>query len=347
MSNLLRLRQILSSPSRLDMKRQWVSLGEGDGKAILIYGDELSNLALNSESIIPPNLVEYYYGILNLSQGSLPNIENLFSHAPLFLSGETHKEFRMIFAKKYKEIERDLAHWLPELTNEILMNAAIGPYSQPIKIVSHYLQKIFREIAARDLGIQESEIPSFPEKFFTLYPGKNKLIRIENGLSQLRHFFETRLKELNRNPIEAQILMSIYVVGGEPLESALLYGLLKPPPNHLHWDAKELFRAAAAVNFFGRNAKKDLVLGDLALKKNQEIFICPSLIHIYIDQEKRNSDSSFSFGKGPHNCLGKNIATEIATCFFSTLYNHHIELGSNADSVKFVRDNINLQVQIG
>jgi hypothetical protein len=279
---------------------------------------------------------------LGLKKGTLPNIENLYSKAPLFLSGSDHLNSRKIFAKKYKEIEKNLIYWLPDLTKKFISLNEL--HSDPIHLAQQYVDLLFRNIAAIDLGIQETSIPALPEKFFTLYPDKVKLIRIEEKLEVLRLFYENRLKELGRDPIDAQILMATNVIGGEPLEAALCYGLVNLSINPSDWVPKEFFHTAAPVNFFGRIVSEDLIVNGISLKKDQEVFICPNLVHQHLFHHKNDSDISFSFGKGLHHCLGQSISLEVAKYFFSEILKQNVKFPKAEQKMKFVRDNINLRM---
>lgn len=342
MSHLLFLRKILNNHQSIDFQSEWAQLGKDDDPAILIYGGELSTAVLKCPKIIPANLVEYCYGMLGLKKGTFPNIENLFSNAPLFLYGNNHLNSRKIFAQKYKDIERDLVNWLPNLTQQFI-NANKSHYD-PINIAQQYVNLVFRNIAARDLEIDEITIPVFPDRFFTLYPSKEKLNGIEEQLGVIKHFYESRLKELKREAIDAQILMAMNVVGGEPLEAALCYGLFNLPLNQSNLGLKEFFHAAAPVNFFGRIVSEDVIVNEIIFKKNQEIFICPNLIHQHLLYHHNDSDTSYSFGKGLHKCLGQSISMEMAKYFFSEIICQKFKFPKLEMDMKFVRDNINLRI---
>ena len=346
MSHLLILRKILTGPQNIDFERESITFGNGDNPAILIYGNKLSSAVLKSPDIVPANLVQYCYDILKLPPGLLPNIENLFSHSPIFLSGEKHLDFRKIFSKKYREIEKNLIYWAPKLTAEFIKSKFAKSKIDPIKASQAYVDSIFRHIAARDLGIEEASIPPFPERLMTLYPNKEKLTRIENRLEALRYFYEKRLMQLGRDPIDAQILLTINVVGGEPLEAALCVGLFQPPPNQTHWNPKELFHVAAPVNFFGRVVKRDVVIDDASFKQGQEIFICPNIIHSYISHNNGDSSTSYSFGKGLHTCLGQGISMKVGEYFLSEIDRQKIAFPKIDSNIKFIRDNINLRARI-
>jgi len=343
MSHLLLLRKILSGTQSINFEQEWALLGKDDNPAILVYGDTLSAAVLKCPNIVPANLVEYYYGILGLKKGSFPNIETLFSHAPLLLSGIDHLNARKIFAKKYKAIEKGLIHWLPQFTMQFIQSHLAS--SDPVQIALDYVNAVFRNIAARDLAIKESDIPIFPERFMTLYPDKDRLTKIEEHLADLRLFYENRLKELGRDPNDAQMLMTINVVGGEPLEAALCYGLMNLSEYQLNWDARTLFHNAVPVNFFGRIANEDVCINGINFKKGQEVFTCPGLIHQHVSHHCPHSETSYSFGKGLHLCLGQGISIEIANCFFPELARQKIQFDKLENTMKFVRDNINLRIK--
>jgi hypothetical protein len=143
--------------------------------------------------------------------------------------------------------------------------------------------------------------------------------------------------------IDAQILMTMNVVGGEPLEAALCFGLMNLPSKQ--WDSKELFHDAVPVNFFGRIANEDVLINGISFKKGQEIFICPGLIHQYLSHHGNPSEVSYSFGKGLHHCLGQSMSIEIANYFFLELARQNIQFPKMQGTKKLVRDNINLRIK--
>lgn len=346
MSNLLRIREALNSPSIIDISCEWMPLGGGESPGILIYGDDLSLKILKSEHIFPANLVNYYLQVLKLSEGAFPNIERLFLYAPVFLSGDSHVEARKIFAKKYKEIEKDLSRWLPQFTNEYLLKLNNIDCENPNKLIAGFLNGVFKKIIARALMVEEQDIPLLPEKFFTIFPDKKQLIRIENALEKLREFFVEKITATGGEVSEAQILLSLHIFGIEPLESALLYGMLKPSQNQRIWEPKELFQKATPVNFFSRVVKNDFEIDNLKLKKNQEIYFCPSISHQYRSKLHSCQYASYAFGIGSHVCLGKNISYEVAYHFFEGIDRCNISISQRNFLAKFERDNINMRVRI-
>lgn len=338
MSYLLRLRQFINHPETLDMSQEWVMLDKSAHPAILVYGKDLSIALLKPDKVAPTNFIEYYKKLLQLSNQNLPTIDAIFVCSPVLLYGDEHAQSRKTFSKKYKLIEENLQNWLPSFTSEFFSLVPGDEEINPIQLVANYIAGIFRTILATDLGVSVSEIPSLPPKLFFLTHPLAKVIDVEDRLRALKEYLEKTMLHQGRDLSEVWILLAIIVAGFEALEGTLMYGLTKEPASRGTWEAKSLLREAAAVNFIGRRALENFSIGNLTISKNQEIYVCPTLVHRYMDAKNlANINNSFSFGKGAHTCIGQVISTAVINSFFAE-WSLFVERHPKIAAVKYTRD---------
>lgn len=338
MSYLLRLRQLINHPESLDMGREWVPLEDSEDPAILVYGEALSLALLKSDKVAPTNFIQYYKKLLRMSDHSLPTIDNIFKCSPVLLHGDEHLEARKVFSKKYRLIEDDLQNWLPGYTAHFFSNISVDHQINPIELVSNYIAGFFRAILAIDLDVNPSEIPDLPPKLFFLTHPLAKVADVESKLNELKKFLDGALLKQKRDPSEVWTLLAIVVAGFEALEGTLMYGITKSPDSEDAWEAKNLLRKAAAVNFIGRRALDDFSIGNFSLKNNQEIYVCPDLVHKFIDLNDLSSkNNSFAFGKGLHSCIGQAISITVIDSFLGE-WAEFLERCPTLALVKFTRD---------
>ncbi|OIN03581.1 hypothetical protein A9236_01360 [Polynucleobacter sp. QLW-P1DATA-2] len=338
MSYLLRLRQYINEPSSLNLQNEWIALDNSDQPAILVYGESLSLALLKSDKLAPTNFIEYYKKLLRLPDRSLPTIDNIFKWSPVLLHGEDHLQSRKIFSKKYRLIEEELQIWLPDYTTNFFSSISTDDVINPIQLVANYISGFFREILAQDLNISQTEIPPLPPKLFFLTHPLVKVVDVESKLNALKEFLEKTLLRQKRDPSEIWTLLAVIVAGFEALEGTLIYGVTKDPDIGAAWDAKTLIRDAAAVNFIGRRALENFSIGDFTIAKNQELYVCPSLVHKHMGTNNLESNErSFSFGKGVHTCIGQTISISVINSFIAEWHlflRHHPKIAP----VKYLRD---------
>ena len=316
MSYLLRLRQFINNPEKLDLDKAWIKLNEISQPPILVYGEALALSLLRSDKVAPTDFIKYYKKLLKLNSQSLPTLDTIFQVSPVLLSGEQHLQAKKAFSKKYRLIEEGLQNWLPNYTSKFFESLSFDNELNPIIMINNYIVGFFETILSIDLNVHQNEIPPLPPKLFFLTQTFSKLNDVEMKLATLKTFIEKTLIIQNRDPSETWMLLTIMVAGFEALESTLLYGLTMQPKG-VNWEAKELIREAAAVNFIGRRVTQNFTVEDLNLVVNQEIYICPTLIHRSIDQGNTSKNlNSFSFGKGAHTCIGQFITESIINSFF-------------------------------
>jgi hypothetical protein len=322
----------------LEMDQEWIALDHSPSPAILVYGENLSLALLKSGKVAPTDFIKYYKKLLNLPDQSIPTIINIFKVSPVILNGNEHIEAKKAFSKKYKNMEESIKKWLPQYTISFFSNTSTDTEINPIEFVTNYVSGFFRNILAMDLNIDPSQIPTLPPKIFFLTQPLARLTDVESRLFDLRDFLEKTLISQKREPSEAWILLAIIVAGFQALEGTLLYGIIKNPSDEKIWNSKSLLRESAAVNFIGRRVLEDFKIHNLSLVKNQELYVCPTLVHQYQDAKKIDSNNnSFSFGKGPHSCIGQVISEAVVSSFFAE-WPLFLERLPSFLSIKYTRD---------
>jgi hypothetical protein len=157
---------------------------------------------------------------------------------------------------------------------------------------------------------------------------------------------ENQLRAIGRPPEDAKVLVPLYILGIEPMEMTLIYGLIQPPSSGETWEPSELFREAAAVNLFSRVVVKDVKVLDLDLVKGQSIYIAPHLLHLNPAREPSSTRKSFSFGSGPHFCAGRSIALKIADNFLAAAQSVNPGACRDLFRLRMHRHNVNLQIKV-
>ena len=312
----------------LKIKEIYSDLPENYPKGILRLGKELnSNLLVCENNIATEVLKSDNFQSVNLVNISvthdsdekfLSSVLDHFSKTPLFLNGLKHIDARKKVLRLYELINQDLDDWIEDFSNKYIAKLDLIKYD-PIFLVDDFIQSIFKKIIANQIKVMPEEIPDLPgELLNNIVPNKVIFEPINKRLGALNAFIESRYKELGKDPADAWALISVPVMGYEPLLASLVYGLLNAPKNS-KWDENELLIKAAAVSLLIRFAKEDIELANFSFKKDQIIFVSPFLANFHDDFKKENS---LEFGYGRKLCPGRKISIKITNKFFKAFYNN-------------------------
>jgi len=336
MSYLLRLRELINKPSLVDFSGEYMALDQSDLPPLLIYDATLALELFKSKFLTPLNFIGYFKKLLRLSEGDLPTIDAIFEHAPIMLHGERHLIARKDFILQFKIIERDLMLFLPQYTQSFFREWASKKQLSPIEFTQNYIDGAFRGIFEKYLNIPYGGLPALPPKIFFLAHTLPNAGEAEDCLNDLKVFIDQRLEAQNRNASEAWALLAMLVLGFEPLEGALMFGLMRGEEVDIY-NVENFLRESAPVNFLGRVATEDFTIGNFSVKTGQEIYISPVLIHQKSDLSSNGRKENFSFGKGLHTCVGQAISAKMAEHFFGELQKYsHLDFDIN--HVRSIRD---------
>jgi cytochrome P450 len=343
-SSNLRLRAILNNPTSLDLSKDWIPLNTASPPTLLVYGDELAKQVLKADTIGSYNLVTYWKLVSKLEAEKLPAVETFFEKSPLFLYGDIHAEARKRLAPIYKTVEAGLDSWLPSFCNDFFIKLKPLQNHDPAKAVNDFLDELAKQMIARYAGGQASDLPKIPNKIFQMLLRPHELREYDQRLGILIQATRQLLMENGQEPEDAWGLVSISVMGREPLTGTLLYALLNTPADGQGWKPEALLHESAPVDILGREVLTDCAIGDLQLKKGQLIDICPYLIHLKNEAKagvnlghNSREQTSFSFGFGGHICPGRKITLKIVREFLRAFNCQPAEL-FDTSKAKLVRD---------
>ncbi len=320
MSYLLRLQQHLKHPERLPAAQGWIALEAGDAPAILAFDEALGASILKSRTMAPLDMLAFASRMLGIDPQSLPNLAFLFEQSRIFQSGPAHLEARTAFAARYREIEQGLSLWLPHYCRELIAGQrAAGPL-EARSLAEAFVIGTMTRMIAHDLRVDPASVPIIVETFFTLRPTQPRLRALDAQVGTLMTWVSNHLQRLGRPAMEAAMLVTLQVIGREPLEASLVHGLLGGADRASVPEARALFADAAAVNMIGRYATADTQLGALHLREGQMVYVSPHLMHWYMQQAGDTpTQNAYAFGKGAHTCLGQMLSVRLASAFFEEL----------------------------
>lgn len=338
-SSALRLRTIMNNPSTLDMSREWMALDKHTPPTLLIYGESLANAILRTESIATYDLVAYWKIVTQISPPGIPAVESHFQASPFLLRGEAHRHARKELTQPYRRVEAALDQWLPAYTETFFGAFQRGQSIRPKLLALDFIDGVFRQMLAREIGCEAEEIPPLPSGLFNLLPRLSSVQEFDRRLEAVAEIIEKFSGDSGKHRDEAWTLASIVVMGQQPLLGAIVYGLINEPPFGGRWDSETLMRQSSPVSVFGREVSEDVTVNGLSLVKGQLVHVCPSLAHLHADFHSRDNVSrkSIAFGAGPHICSGRKISLKITDAFFNQwACTDHIKIDTSG--VSLVRD---------
>jgi len=328
---ILRLREILDNPSSLDKQKEWVALDDSAIPPLFIYGESLGLAVIKSPALKPTSLLDYWRAITKAPENSLDNIATYFEQTPLLLHGPAHFEARRSLNQCYKSIEADLPSWLPAFTSDFLSSYHQRDNISPIDFVDDYISSLNKKILARALGVNEGLVPEMPGEILQLITSFEVISAYEKRLHNLVTFIRKALTDQGRDHSEIWPIISITVMGTEPLKAAFTY-LIEAQRNEVFkLNAAELMNISVPINVVPREALEDITINGHSFKKGQKLY--PTTI---LTNETGNP-TTLPFGVGVHICPGKKISLIIAEVFIGCWGDSKM-LHSKFTPLKFKRD---------
>jgi hypothetical protein len=336
---IIKLKEILHNSSSLDLGANYLALNNSKKPPLLIYGKDLGEAILKSKNFIPINLIDYFKAINNISSSSFPSIEHYFKEAPLFLKSSLQAEARTALSILYKNIENNLLDWLPDFTKKYFNKIKNDAVQNPIIIAEQFTLEVFKKIILTELRCDKNDSIEFPGGILNTYKSKEDLNVYEGKLKILLNFIGNRLAELNRPKEDAWKIISIAVMGVEPLLNSLAFAMYHNTKHKKIWNAETLFYEVAPISFVARLSTKEIEIENILIQKNQDVYISLNLInHLKLTENKiEEKKNSFSFGLGKHMCPGRKISLMIAQIFLNAWENSK-EINLNTSNINISRD---------
>jgi hypothetical protein len=240
----------------------------------------------------------------------------------------------------YHGIEQALDLTLKEANHYYFLNLQDKKDIDLTLFLTSYIDFVNRSILAKELSVSVHAVPSFEGiQLFEFMPSTKGLKNYENKLNALVSFIENQLHDLKRSQDDVWPLVSIAVMGQEPLSGALAYGLSHPPTDGSVWSGENLTFYSAPVSIFSRISEQHLSFGDLHLEPGDLVVFSPIICHRRSLQANEASNRSLSFGHGAHSCPGRKMIIKIIDAFFRDLNQYNLDF--NLEGMALKRD-INL-----
>lgn len=335
-SYILKLRELINNPERLDNSLEWVVLENAEPPTILIYGERLGLEALKNPNFKAVDLLQYWRVIAKAPEGHLKAMEVYFERAPTTLHGEKHFAARRFFAPTYRRIESDLHNWIDSFTEDFFYAYRHHDKINPLCLAREYIQELTSRIIAQDLNLEVRELPEMPGEVLQMMTTLKALEDYNQRLNDLVDFIQRRLKIQGRNPDEAWSIVSTTVMGTEPLLAALVYALMLPTNDLVSWNSEKLMSESKPISVLGREAVCDFEIGNMLFKKGQRVQVTTDLIRNPSVNQK-SPQQAIPFGIGVHICPGKKISLIVADAFLKKWANTK-EMYHKLNKVRFFRD---------
>lgn len=335
----LRLREIINRPDSVDRSQDRMELDGATAPSLLVYDAELATGILKSDVLVPYNLIALWKQVARLSSSEIGALEAYFLKTPLFLSGEEHKLARKSLVDPYRRIERSLEGWLQDFTQDFFDRHSPEDFDDAAAFVMAYLNGVFQQMLATDLGCSADELPLISTGVLRLIPRPEALRSLNRQLDELVASIKSILQAAGRDPEEAWPLVSVVVMGREPLLGVLLSGLANPSADGEAWDAETLIHQVAPISVLSRQVLEDVALEGLQLKKGQSVTVCPFLAHERAESgvPENRPARRLEFGFGRHLCSGRALSIKIADSFFRNL-TPALRRRIDTTNMKLVRD---------
>ena len=321
-SHILRLRSYLSNPDSLNFDEDLVELDGGDLPSLLIIDQDLAHKILKSPNCGSYNLLEYWKKISRNT--NCPALDRLFRETPFFLDGNTHHQINKTLTKPYKTVETKLPLWLPEYTRSYLQKLAQQDNPSAYQAIGEYIRQVFSQIMAYEFQLDTEEIPSFEagRSLVLMFQDPENLAYFDNVVAQLYRVGTFGLKRQGRDEKDLSALLSITMMGREPLFAVILDILMNPPDNN-DWDVTSILRERAPVSLLARRMIADETINGISLKSDQVINIPTFLVRpksqdgCPLHEQRPSPMRSIEFGAGPHLCNGRSMTITILEIFFA------------------------------
>jgi len=320
-SHILKLRAYVNNPERLDFSQDIVELDQSELPTLLVLDETLAHDLLRSPLCATYNLMDYWKVVTRSDQQ--PALDRLFRETPFFLHGEEHREINRQMTKPYRRVESQLLEWLPSLTAEYLESIEAAGTVSAYSAIAEYIRQVFVTLLAREFAVKPELVPSFDPScgLFVMFQSAENFAQLEAVVSELYALGSKQFAEQGRDESELSALLSIAMMGREPLFAVILYGLMQSSADS-SWGPQALLRDSAPVSILGRQMLADSVIGGRLFKRGQIINIATFLVRPKTAEgcpmtgHRPNAKRSLEFGAGPHLCNGRAISIAIIDVFF-------------------------------
>lgn len=318
--SLLRLKYIINRPDYIATD-DYIFLEDLEEAPILVFSAELAKQIFKSPNVAPLNLLNFWKSLCSLEESSLPTITQYFAQTPLLLDGPNHIEKRKQLLKVYAKIDPDIKHWLGDFTLDFIKRNTQDELINVTELVTFYVRSLGKRIIQEYLQDAEFDPPKLPLEILHFVPTLSSLENYNQPMQEYILKLQQTLKKNGNDESDAYPLMSVIVMGTEPLIGALCYAI-KHFNEHKDWDIPNILSLAAPVRVIGRYVKNDFQIGALSLKREQRIYL--DIHQINLRQSKISEQDSYgmSFGYATHLCPGRAMSIKIMEAFKHAWLSH-------------------------
>lgn len=328
--SLLRLRELLNSGPQLDPSQDYIALEDAPHPALYIYEKSLALSMMKHPDLKPSNFMDFWMVLTGVTANDILNVEQYFTKTPLLLHHQVHFEARRSLMPLYRHMEAGIPGWIDAFNAEFMAQSAAQKSIQTTEFVDTYLDALFKEIIARELGIDRGELPALPGKIFQLLTRLDIILDYEARLNALTAFLSANLRDKGAPVDQLWALLSVTVMGTDTLSGALLYFIA----HHQEGLAVDtLLERARPVSVVGRVATAPIQIKGLSLSAGQTVYIST----VYRNDEHQME--AMPFGVGVHLCPGKKMS-QILLASFLAAWQVAPQLHTRFSKVKFFRDSV-------
>jgi hypothetical protein len=327
--SVLRLREIVGAAAVPDSNVEFIALDDSKSPPLYVYGKSLAILMIKHPDLKPINFLVFWKSLTGATDSAVRNIDEYFKKTPLFLHQQQHLVAKRSLSPVYKWIEKDLATWVDCFTLDFFKQRRNLNKINTIEFVDSYLITLFKNILARRLCINESQVPDLPGHIFQFLTRLDIILEYEEKVRILKEFLVSNLSNFDQDiNQELWSLFSVFIMGTDTLSGALIYLIAN---NHLDLTVDDLLHRSRPVSIVSRKATTDIKINDLHLSAGQRVYISTGLL------SNNKHSESIPFGVGVHVCPGKKISLVVLNAFIKN-WKKNSDLHERFNRVKLIRD---------
>ena len=327
--SVLRLREIVGADVIPDADAAFIALDGSKKPSLYVYDKPLAILMIKHPDLKPVNFLDFWKSLTGATDSAVRNIDEYFKKTPLFLHEEKHLLSKRSLSPVYRWIEKDLDTWVDCFTLDFFKQHKNLNKINTIEFVDSYLITLFKNILARRLCVNQSQIPDLPGNIFQFLTRLDIILEYEEKVRILKEFLVSNITSFDQDvDQEMWSLFSVLIMGTDTLSGALIYLIAN---NQRDLTVDDLLNKSRPVSLFSRVAATDIKINDLHLSAGQRVYISTGLL------SNNKHSESIPFGVGVHLCPGKKISLVVLNAFIKN-WKKNSDLHERFNRVKLIRD---------
>jgi len=313
---------LLPSP---DVPCRVKTFSDSHSRVHVVFGHEESRSILANKNFLQPGISAAIDVVMGGTGHKCLINDKFLRPNPINRDGSCHKSTRTKYIRNYGKALSAIKSDIPEHAQRSIEHLTSSRSSaSTLRAVSDYVDDVLALLLSTyDVTDMPRDRGDFgASDIFEYFHSRTKLSLVEEKVCK----FVTSVSERNSafNQGDLSIVLSYLLQGREPLVGAL--------SDYLNWlttqneqdrqehvqnvRARDLFWQTSPVNYIGRVAKADTVVGETRFHRGDQAVIMLSWARSPPDSQK---SPSLAFGAGAHICAGQAISLEIADHWLSAL----------------------------